>query len=1391
MKKSGHRSIGLLGLLAIMLLSQVMFSGLVSNPGNTLISGNSFNQTNISTSAVNQNVQLAGAGQVVRVLSRNQSVRIANTSATSGLTLPAISAASSDLFSIQSDIRFNTTSFSTNDTIEKYSGFDYPYHSSGWLSTTATAASLITGNTHSTSDPKYLNFGTYSIPWLIDSVGNHVRVNISYAEPAGNISWPKAIRDDFKLSFSSTQTVSLSIFMYDNHNSHGWVNVTSTPLSGSSYRNPPLSGNSYSNQIFEVIDQHSQALYSNKYINVSYVFSASSNFQLSFYKALVQMYQAREIPINANSWVALSFDLRGRSTVHGFWMWIRSENLSSNENLIMTLFKTNNTGITYTQIISTTLYQTINYGRDAFYQQPGNRSGDKILSLPAIVNYNRDNLSYFTLPSPLSLPTGNYFLVLNSSKVSGTRYSLVTLAQDDDDLKPWFTFSSRAPDLKRVHTLAFSNNNGVRWNPVMNQSYYGSRFHEVNAAPFKVQLTRGLVPSDLNMTINGTMIKNWTMNPNLPYSVSNFEWGRGNWSQTNNLAIAATGSTIKTYKLGMTWNSTVMSNFIYNATAQLVAYANDPGVTICSISTNAPVWEVDYKFNRTKYANWTGFALNFTYPIDWVIYNMTYPDKNNHYSSSRIWKLNSYQMYYGINESMINTISPSSDQQGVYKAMFTSPNYLKSVTTYLRCNSTTYYPVSQYSSGDAMTARVGVQSKTGKPVFNGAVNITLFSPANNAINSTRSNVINSTAGFVTSYHFNDTTVHVFRSSDPIGQYMARTFWFNGSEVGNAYPYIYNVNYTVSEYHAEVMLDTGVDLLYGHFSTGANQAIPTNIAQVAIDTSQKAALNVSVNQTIGELFFESFNQSETAFNPGDMIHFSVKIESDSWMFQHTVEVQVQVIQAFQPDRIIMNANSKSVLMNYTGGINSTQTITVNARCPTGNSGVNAPFRHALLETQVQFIVDGQLATTWLSNKTFAVKMDNKAINGTVLSVVVKSDETGSLFSQAFNRVNQTVFDKPTTFMLLLESSDGVTLSKNLFVTLTNVMQSKITNITVAPITGDVFAINNKITINGNLSLENGSSFMKATNIVVMKNSSNTWIPYNSAIGNNILPVVNGSFTGTFSLPQVYSKNFSVSLNWSGNLPLINKTSTIFVINLTYYNATAKIISLSPAINVYGEYKNFFTFVVQNTGNTTLMFDSYINITGVSWRNATWTNDGILDLAPNSTFSFTVVLVTNEPGFGNNPPVNITITLHAYSIETNTTINVTQTFLAHRTSLDILSRLGAIWYVGYFAIIVILALLAIVLIVRVVRQSRMPAGPGALAKGKIPGKEGEKPYIVKKGAELGKGSSSKEKGTEKKYRPIEDVMKEIKGDAGSKADASSRNEKDANTREKPTEDEDPEA
>jgi hypothetical protein len=156
-------------------------------------------------------------------------------------------------------------------------------------------------------------------------------------------------------------------------------------------------------------------------------------------------------------------------------------------------------------------------------------------------------------------------------------------------------------------------------------------------------------------------------------------------------------------------------------------YVEDAGTSVLKLSRDAPLWKVSYLFNRTKYASWSGFCFNFTFPSDWSVINVTYPDNVDYYESGNVTQISSSRKMYPVNQTSINAIAPSL-QQKTYASWFTSPNFTKSVATYLRYNTTTFYQTQHFVNGDSMSARVQVQTGSGNVVLNGQVNLTLFYP---------------------------------------------------------------------------------------------------------------------------------------------------------------------------------------------------------------------------------------------------------------------------------------------------------------------------------------------------------------------------------------------------------------------------------------------------------------------------------------------------------------------------------------------------------------------------------------------------------------------------------------------------------------------------------------
>ncbi|MEX2681916.1 MAG: hypothetical protein Q6373_009955 [Candidatus Sigynarchaeota archaeon] len=1339
MSRNRNRPAMLVGIVLVTLiltnqwLSSELFNKASSSNGNqdTLYHGA------ISNSAANEIVQLTGTDQVVRYIAQNgTAVNVGNTPAANNLTLPATTAPATVLDATNTSLRFDMNPFTSNHTIEKDAGYAYPWKSSGttWLNTSASRMPYaLQKGTDAPGTYIYLNREPLNTAWVINSSANNVTVNLEYPNIGTTISGNDSIRIDMLLKMAFNTSVEMNVWVYDNRYGQGWVQANTAPF----IFKGDVSVTPFT-QTIDIPDYRAQAIrILNPCINVSLRFSASTPFKALLYQAKTKLYQTYQIPIHADNWVALSFDLRGNAWVSGFLMHVRSFKPTAAENLQMSVFRTNNSAITLNQITATTtapLYHKPNLG-----QLVAGTSR-------TFTNYAQDKIAWFNFTAPVYMTTGNYFVVLNSTVPAGQRYSIVVL--------PWEDPAGAIPRQPEAngHTVITSTNDGTSWSLYTVQ--VSSSPHVVDGAPFKVGVRRQLIPSDVNLKINATTVRDWQMLTNVPFSSTNYEWGRGNWSVTN-LNARTTTSTLT---MPITWNQTVRASFTYNASSSMRIYAEDPAASLLKLSREAPLWKVSYQFNRTKYTGWNGQFFNFTFPSDWSVLNVTYPDGANYFRSEYLSSIPGSRKMYPVNRTSINGLAPSL-QQLTYVSWFNSPNYTKSVDTYLRYNAATFHKTAHFVNGDSMSARVSVQTGSGKAVLNGQVNLTLFYPSGNPVTSMTSSVINSTAGFVTRYNFNDASLHTFAGT-AVGRHLARVFWFNGSEAGIYYHDVFKVNYTVIGHQVDELLDEGLNQVSGSFISGANESIPTNIVHVSIDKDDVVPVGLVVNKSIDDITFKEFNQTQTVFNPNENISFTVKLKSTSLGLSHEVWTNVQIVQAFQPDRVMMNLSTSPVVLNPAGYPNSERTLALSGTFPAlFGSGINAPLRNSLFMTRVRIYVDGYLATTWTSDESniYAVKMDN-ATDGTVLATKIVRNYTGTSFSQLFTRANETVYNQPTMFMMLLESSGGVTLLNILARDFTNSMTSVIKDMAAVPVTGDVLTINNSVILSGRLFLEDGK-VVNGTTVQVTRWTGSSWAPYYvvGSTTNNSLPTSNGTFSGTFRLPLTYNRTMTVQFTWAGN-STVESTTAFLVVNITEYTPSFTITSrASKIVVVGGSYRNFYTFIVRNTGNTTLMFRDPASVGSdkITGEIATWINAGLLEISPNEEFTFSLVLTAENPGIARSFSTSFTIELHAFSIETKASLNVTQQFTATVQPPDLGSQLASIWYLGYFAAIALLVIIAFLLIKRVSIQAKRPAGAGTLSRGKTPAKGVELPYAIKKGADIATPEG------EKKYKSIEEAMAEVKG------------------------------
>ena len=1319
------------------LASIVIFSVLLGNYllASSIISYNATNNDNILTlpnqdpiaSAGHESITIQGTNQTVKYAA-NRSASVPNTLASNDLDLPSISS-DSRLTAVNSTFQFELASFESNHTIEDDSGYNIPFSKVSNVS--HSSVSVITG-TPQNSDTN-LNTGNEP-PWTVSSSSQEINITLGYN--MGSLTYPNALRFDVILNATFSENVNMDIYFFDHHNGNGWVKKNDQPIQ---YDNDELT---YS--VFDYIDEHSQSLFNQTegILNISLVVSSSIEFVANFYTAKITGYRARDVEISAEDWIALSFDLRGSAVVDGFWLWIRSINLTYSDTLNIRLYKNNNSAITLDQIVN----------GSTFYHEPD--FGQFIDNVSPISDYSGDSLSFFQLSTPQSLTMGNYFIVINSSASPSpdkTRYSILTLPDSGD--------ATTDPDNNNDHTL-LRRNSTTNWQEL--KVSIGGVNRRIDAAPFLVEMTRGITPTDLEIKIEGIQVQDSKMDYTEPYSSTNYEWGKGDLF-TEDLGVDASGSF---YNLNLTWNTGKMPDFTYNCTVEnMHAYAREPSITHVFISDQEITWNITYDFNRSKFVDWTGIEFSFTFPSDWTGINLTFPDNKNYFNSSLISPSSNTKNEYLISEEIILDELLPAEQEGEYVIHFSSPNYLDSLNTYLSY-SNEQYRAQSFMNGDNMSATMVVQSSYGKAVATGNVNLTLYNPSNSPLTTISTSTINNSLNFKTTYNFGGSTLYTFNSGDPIGKYLLVGYWFNGSECGINFYDIYKVNYSVTGFNIRELYDTGENQLYGTFSSGVSQSIPTNIFHVSVDQINKEELNIQPNLNNSNVNFTKFIQTETLFNPGEEINFSVEIKSLDLSFTHEVNVWVEIYQTTQDDRIIIRESTNSpVNLNFTGGTGSNQVINLTTIFPTNMDGYLAPIRHTLYKTRVGIEIDGNDEIVWTSNDTYSTILEDNATDGSIISVRDRYNRTGNTFSQVFDRDTETLFNQETLYLLMLESNDGTALENLITKTFTNNMQSYFANTTITPAEGSQFTMNNDIILNGSLFLENNTIFPNNTIIEawLYNNTVNAWIEYPTTTNtsSNQIQVMNGTFNATFVLPSVYQAEMEMKLNWTGVSSEIGAATKLITVNITNYISMCEITINPQKIEILGDSKNFFTFSVKNTGNSTLIFKEQPSLlessSTLSIRISEWLLNEDLNLLPNESFIFKALLLSPDPGLGKEIDINFTILINANSAQIKTQVEFVQDFTGVVKPVDLLTRLGEIWYVGLFAIIGILGYIAIVNLGKTRKLAKKPVSEGKLAMEKKSKMEkGAKPYKVQKASDISPDTE------EKKYRSVDEVMKEIKGE-----------------------------
>jgi hypothetical protein len=920
------------------------------------------------------------------------------------------------------------------------------------------------------------------------------------------------------------------------------------------------------------------------YIQFIFERSTPTTFDGRFYNLELESTYAFDLPITDNDYVALEFDLKGeKTTVNGFYAWIRTVNLTEAAitELNITLYRADDTLVrTDGNLRSVPLMLNPNY--------------NEMIDSKLFTSYTEDNISYFEFntANTQNLNLSNYFIVIKSNN-SNEVYSLVTL--------PFIVFGD---DGRTEHQLIITNNDGISWSLAKKQVEATIQTYtsvQLDASPFKLNVTRGYMPSDFvyngsnTLQIQDMTIENLEIS-SYPYNESSYlTWGLGRWTNTFTTPIEDTPS--NKFEVYLQWNKSVIEGFKFNVTYSIKAYWIEGATAFFNATYNEnPEWILEYDFdnNSSKFSNWDFFEFWFVYPNYMNAHNLTNPN-----SEEFLWLLEQESIVSEIQNKYKLVINETyTSLNGLYTLNLTSYNFIHQMQSYINYKGI-LSGTNGFMFGDNISVSLDVQDQNFNAPISGDANVTLFYP--NGTSYPGAELVTS-SGYVDesvlTYDFNNATILELTDAVSVfGEYQLGFFWLNGSALGCKKITIYIDSYDLDLYNLTYSPNLGTNVLIGELNNKVYQNYTMLIASIndttGIPTPGFYAINNSdVNQEFiynfgGQdlsLLFDSFLQSEDILNPNEIVNFKSTIQNTHPFIPVDVKIHTKLVSYLNEDWIIAENTSNNVNLNFSGHPDDSFEFDINLTIPNLDNvtqtwlGVNAPIRLGGAKTMITLYIDDVAIGTYespkyslLSNRT----SDN--YDGNILGLTISEEITSRSILYEFERDECLYFPDNSSFLVNIIDRNYVSSYKQFNNEFSIKLNSKFTNITINPSTP---IKGQSINFSATLATEFGEKLSNKS-VTCEYFDSDSWVEISSDITD-----ANGYVTYIINTLNIdFEGNLLLKLFWGGDI--INGFSELFTVDIIHETNDLSISVTQNDILIYRNRITTLTFTLTNKGDSNLM------------------------------------------------------------------------------------------------------------------------------------------------------------------------------------------------------------
>ncbi len=1073
------------------------------------------------------------------------------------------------------------------------------------------------------------------------------------------------------LVISLDANANLTVSVYNSFQSI-WVNVTSGLSFNSSLNTQELEDH--------IINQNLNFIDLSNITQIQFIFERDDHtpFEASVYEYNLQSTFAFDLPITNESYVALEFDLKGNNcTVNGFNVWIRTLNISeaANTSINITLYRANTTIV-----------------RDTINLQDNTLRPDDTPPIDTIIinSYIDDNYTNFNFNTSKTdkLNVSNYFIVIKSNN-SKVVYSLVGL--------PWISYG----DSETEHQLKRTNDDGNTWvnaKKIIDTQTGQYTSGQLDASLFKLNVTRGYMPSDFNISGNYNLtIQNLPLvdleDSSYPYNETSYlTWGIGQWA--NNFTIPISDEGYNNFTIDLSWDKTNIKGFKFNLSSYSVnAYWIEPALSSYSALYNEnPEWIFNYTRDiyNPEFNNWSFYEFWYVYPDYFTAQNLTNPNNQEIY-----WRLNGQTNLTGnpkYNKVVVN--SSFANINGTYSLNLTSYNFINQMYSYINYNAT-LWETNGFMYGDNISIALKIQDHNSKAPINGNVTVTLFYPNGTQFQDTQLNssdgIINGNTRF---YDFDNRTIlNLTKDLNIFGEYNLGYFWYNGSAIGCKTLKIYIDTYEAEindfEYYSKInknILDGKIEKVYQNYTVlvaSVNKRAPIPDYFPINDANISAQFIYEIGDQQIPISIDTFKQSQNIINSNETVNCKISITNLYEILPVNVKINVKLVSYTNEEWIIAQNTTDNVSLELYGDPNDNYEFNVNIKIPELNAstyvwmGENSPIRLAGVQTLITvYIEDNEVGTYNSGHISLLSSKTSNNYDGYILGLKINEKTGSESLINDFERDECTYL--PYTNSILLNIFDKNYLSsytqysKDFFLKL----NSEFINTSINPetlIKGQTVNVSSILHTEFGIPLEN-------KNISCQYYYLNSWIFLNSNYTNS-----NGYIEFLIDTQQIdFNDDLLIKLSWDGDI--INGASKNISINVLHQSNQISISIDKNSDRIYQNRKETISITIHNIGDSTLRILQNISIDfnrSLSYSVVTIDYLELEKLLPGESTDLIV-----EVDINNINILNISTSVTAQNILTNKSITITE-----ETSFEVYSAPFYDYFIEYF-ILIIGAIIAVV-------------------------------------------------------------------------------------------------